>query len=57
MYDYFSRLNSSKVLYFLAWYEVLSLYYKYLNERDKSIPLHKDTTYTAIFSVYFALLQ
>ena len=49
MYNYFFRLNTTKVLDFLAWYEALSIYNKYLSERDKSIPQHKDTTYTVVY--------
>ncbi len=48
MYNYFSRLNTVKVLDFLAWYEARALYYKFMDGRDKSIPLHKDPSYSII---------
>lgn len=48
MYNYFSKLNTTKVLDFVDWYKGRNLYYKYLDQRDISIPAHKDPTYPNI---------
>ena len=48
MYDYFSKLNTTKVLDFLAWCEARNLYYKYMDEKDKNIPTYKDSGYSLL---------
>lgn len=50
MFDYFCKLNSTKVLDFLAWYKAFSLYYRYLESRDKSFSKYKDPLYTDILN-------
>ena len=48
MYNSFSRLNTIKVLDFLAWYEARTLYLNFMDERDKEVPLHLDPSYSII---------
>lgn len=50
MYDYFSNLNTTKVLDFFAWYEARNLYYKYQEEKDKNIPTYKDQGYSLLLN-------
>ena len=48
MYNSFSRLNTIKVLDFLAWYEARAFYLKFMDEIDKEVPLHLDPSYSII---------
>ncbi len=49
MSSYFSRLNTTKVLDFLAWNNGRVLFYKYTDERDSSIPSYINPAYTALY--------
>lgn len=49
MYSSFSKLNTTKVLDFLAWFEARSIYYNFLDNRDKNILLYENPIYTSIF--------
>ena len=48
MYKYFSKLNTTKVLDFLAWNEARTIYYKFIDERVKDLPLHKDLSFMTL---------
>ena len=48
MHSYFCRLNTSKVLDYLGWYEARSIYYKFLDSRNKDVPLYEDPLYPSI---------
>lgn len=46
MHDYFSRLNTTKVLEFLAWNRARVLYYNSLEGKD--IPAHDDPAFLSV---------
>ena len=49
MSDYFSKLNTTKVLDYVAWNQARNLYFGYLDKRDKdSLPHHSDPHFNTI---------
>ena len=51
MSDYFSKLNTTKVLDYVAWNQARNFYYGSLDKRDKdSFPLHSDPHVALILS-------
>lgn len=49
MRSYFNALNTTKLLDFLAWDKGRNLYNKYLDDKSKTIPKHKDPAYTLVY--------
>lgn len=59
MFDYFKKLNTTKILDFLAWNEARIMYYgggeASLDKINKNIPKDKDASFNAIFDKIIAI--
>ena len=55
MFDYFKKLNTTKVLDFLAWNEARIMYYEALDKINENIPKDKDAYFNAIFDKIIAI--
>lgn len=48
MFSSFSKLNTTKVLDFLAWYEARKIYLDFLDTRDSNTPLRENSDYALV---------
>lgn len=55
MFDYLKKLNTTKILDFLAWNEARIMYYGALDKINKNIPKDKDASFNAIFDKIIAI--